>query len=138
MTEGDPEAARLAGARVLVAEDEAVIALEIDATLREHGCAVLGPTASAADTLALLARERPDAVLLDVELLDGPATPVAEACAARGVPFALATGYGEGEIAAPALAAAPRLGKPFTADELRRVLAALLAGRSASRVDESF
>ncbi len=130
MAEGYPEAARLAGARVLVAEDEFVIALEIETTLREFGCLVLGPTASVADTLDLLTRERPDAALIDVELRDGPATAVVEACAARGVPFALATGYDGDGIPEPALTAAPRLAKPFGAGELRRVLAALLASRA--------
>src|SRR3954453_7186095 len=111
MTEGDPEAARLAGARVRVAEDEAVIAFDIETILRELGCVVLGPAATAAATLGLVTRERPDAALLDLELLDGPATAVVEACAARGVPFALVTGYGEDEITEPAFAAAPRLAK---------------------------
>ena len=73
----------------------------------------------------MLARERPDAALLDVELLDGPAT--AEACAARRVPLALVTGYDTEAITEPALSAAPRLGKPLDVGELRRVLAALLA-----------
>jgi CheY-like chemotaxis protein len=130
MAEGYPEAARLAGARVLVAEDEFVIALEIEAALREFGCLVLGPTASVADTLDLLTRERPDAALIDVELRDGPATAVVEACAARDVPFALATGYDGDGLREPALAAAPRLTKPFDVGELRRVLAALLASRA--------
>src|SRR4051794_23983521 len=127
MAEGDTGAPRLAGARVLVAEDEALIAFDLETTLREQGRVVLGPAATAADTLGVLARERPDAALLDVELLDGPATAVAEACAARGVPFALVTGYDTGAITEPALSAAPRLGKPLDAGEPRRVLAALLA-----------
>src|SRR4051794_30968770 len=131
MAEGGLGVAYLAGARVLVAEDEAVIAFEIafeiETALRELGCVVLGPAAATADTLGLVARERPDAALLDVELLDGSA---AAACAARGVPFALVTGYGEDEVTEPAFAAAPRLAKPFAAHELRRVLAALLASRA--------
>ena len=97
MAEGCPEAARLAGARVLVAEDEFVIALEIEATLREFGCLVLGPTASVADTLDRLTRELPDAALIDVELRDGPATAVVEAwrrgaCRSRWRPATTGTG----------------------------------------------
>src|SRR3954447_5360707 len=108
MAEDDTGAARLAGARV--AEDEALIAFDLETTLRELGRVVLGPAATAADTLGVLARERPDAALLD-----GPATAVAEACAARGVPFALVTGYDTGAITEPALSAAPRLGKSLDA-----------------------
>src|SRR3954447_8284015 len=101
MAEDDTGAARLAGARV--AEDEALIAFDLETTLRELGCVVLGPAATAADTLGVLARKRPDTALLDVELLDGPATAVAEACAAWGVPFALVTGYDTETITEPAL-----------------------------------
>src|SRR5690242_13598979 len=109
MVESDPDAAHLAGARVLVAEDEALIALDVEVCLRDFGCAVLGPTVSVADTLALMTRERPDAALLDARLLDGWATLAAEACAAQGVPFALVTGYGEEDLTGPAFTAVPRL-----------------------------
>jgi hypothetical protein len=72
---------RLAGAAVLVAEDEAVIALDLDATLRRLGCRVLGPAGSVEGALTLLAADRPAAALLDVALLDGWSAAVAEALA---------------------------------------------------------
>ena len=115
----------LAGAVVLVAEDEALIAMDLEMILQELGCAVLGPAASAADALLLLARRRPDAALLDLVLTDGPAAPVAEALAAAGVPFALLTGTA-GTPDHPALRGAPRLDKPFAPGQLRRLLVLLL------------
>jgi CheY-like chemotaxis protein len=111
---GEPTpASRLTGAKVLVTEDDPVIALDLRGILQDLGCLVLGPVASVRDGLALLARERPHAALLDVGLLDGRATPLAEALAAAAVPFALMTGYAKAELDKAAFAAAPRLDKPF-------------------------
>ena len=90
---GGSTVAPFAGAKVLVVEDEVVVALELEATLREVGCTPLGPVASIADALATLKADRPDAVLLDLGLTDGRATPVAEALASAGVPFAVMTGF---------------------------------------------
>ena len=63
----------LAGARVLVVKDEFLIALEVEFLLRDFGCEVLGPVPSVVRALELLGRERPDAALLDLDLLDGMA-----------------------------------------------------------------
>src|SRR3954469_23367096 len=75
------------GRRVLVVEDEDIVALDLEDTLRALGCEVLGPAASVARALALLARERPDAVTLGLDLLDGLAVPAGEPLASTGVPF---------------------------------------------------
>ena len=116
----------LAGARVLVVEDEFVIALEVEVLLRDFGCEVLGPVPSVVRALELLGRERPDAAPLDLDLLDGMAVPVAELLASMGVPFALVTAYDPTPVEAPALRGVPHLGKPVGHDTLRRMLAALL------------
>src|SRR3954454_765531 len=81
------------GRRVLVVEDEYIVALDLEDTLRALGCEVLGPAASVARALALLARERPDAVTLDLNLLDELAVPVAELLASMGVPFLVVGAY---------------------------------------------
>ena len=106
-----------------------MIAMDLEMTLRDLGCAVLGPAASTADALLLLARGRPDAALLDLALSDGTAVPVAEALGAAGVPFALLTGTA-GTPDHPALRGAPRLDKPFAPGQLRRLLVLLLAPRA--------
>src|SRR4051794_37003256 len=122
----------LAGARVLVVEDEFVIALEVEFLLRDFGCAVLGPAPSAARVLELLGRERPDAALLDLNLLDGMAVPVAELLASMGVPFALVTANDPTQIEAPALRGVPPLAKPVEHGALQRLVAALLDGAASS------
>ncbi len=138
MPRNDTEVARLSGTRVLVAEDEALIALELEAILGDLGCLVLGPTNSVTGTLGLLDTDPPpDAALLDARLLDGRVTPAAEACLARGVPFALATGYDEDTIMEPVLLVATHLTKPFSVEELRRVLVALVTPRPASQAGEA-
>jgi two-component SAPR family response regulator len=113
-------------AMVLVAEDEALIALDLERTLRSFGCEVLGPTASITATLELLGQERPDAVLLDVDLVDGLAVPVAETLVALQVPFALVTGHHVSPLDHSALHAIPRLEKPYAESELRRTLGQLI------------
>jgi DNA-binding NarL/FixJ family response regulator len=118
----DGDAAGLRGIRVMIAEDEAVVAFDLEFTLADFGCAVLPPVASVADALGLLARERPDVALLDVSLNDGPSTPVARELAAAGVPYAVTTGYDSGQLAEPLLRDAPQLGKPYQATELHDLL----------------
>ena len=115
----------LAARRVLVVEDEWLIAAEIGRALEGAGAVVLGPAYSVGQALALLRDgAAPDAALLDVNLRGEPVTPVALALAGLGVPFALVTAYATDGLDGP-LRAAPRVGKPFTAAGLVRAVARL-------------
>src|SRR5687767_6977319 len=127
---------RLVGAKVLVAEDNALIALEIEVDLQEQGCIVLGPTATIADTLASLSHDRPDAALLDMHLLDGLATPIAATLAAAGVPFALLTGDRLDVPEDAALADVPRIEKPLRDGDFEQMVGQLLTS-PAARVSET-
>jgi CheY-like chemotaxis protein len=122
---------RLVGAKVLVAEDNALIALEIEVDLQEQGCIVLGPTATIAATLASLSHDRPDVALLDLQLLDGLATPIAATLAAAGVPFALMTGDMLDALEEASLAGVPRITKPWSAGAIEQMVEQLLASSSA-------
>jgi DNA-binding response OmpR family regulator len=88
----------LDGRRILVVEDEAATALMIEDTLKDAGALVVGPVATVSGALALIENEAIDCAILDVELVDGKAGPVAEALVKRGVRFVLATGYDPGVI----------------------------------------
>lgn len=91
---------RLAGLRLLVVEDEALVAMLIEDTLVDLGCIVIGPAGSIGQARALLEREPVDGALLDVNLGGGERSDVlADALAARNVPFVFVTGYGTTEIA---------------------------------------
>jgi two-component system, response regulator PdtaR len=97
--------------------------MDLALLLQEHAWRVLGPAGTVAEALRLLADERPDVALLDLNLRGEPVTPVAEELRARGVPLVLASAYdSRGLTAAAALAEVPNLSKPT--DE-RRLLAAL-------------
>jgi CheY-like chemotaxis protein len=113
----------LAGIRVLVAEDEAVIALDLGETLRSLGCVVCTATASGAEVLGLVRWERPDVVLLDLGLVDGFAGPLATTLRDEGVPFVLTTGYSSELLDDLVLRDAPVLRKPYGREELTHVLA---------------
>lgn len=115
------------GLRVLVAEDEALIAAEMVETLRHLGCTVVGPAMTLAETLRLADSERLDAAVLDVNLQGERVFRAATMLAARGVPVMLATGYSE--VPEAAGMAAKVLRKPVAPAELAAALGAAAAPR---------
>ncbi|WBV43774.1 response regulator [Pseudoroseomonas cervicalis] len=84
----------LNGRRILVVEDEALIAMLVEDALLEAGAAVLGPAATVEEALELFEAERPEAAVLDINLAGQASTPVADRLVERDVPFVVATGYG--------------------------------------------
>ncbi|WP_368744755.1 PAS domain S-box protein [Desertibaculum subflavum] len=116
----------LQGRRVLVVEDEALIALDIAATLEEAGCVVVGPASTLEQAKAEIHATSIDAALLDANLAGQPVDEVAEALAARAIPFAFLTGYGRQALPA-AHRHAPLIRKPFVPREAIEVVGRLLA-----------
>src|SRR5690242_46630 len=86
--------APLKGARVLIVEDESLVASYLEELLGIEGCIVVGPVSRVPEALALIERERPEAAILDLNLHGEPTIAVAEALTARHVPFVVVTGYG--------------------------------------------
>ena len=111
------EAACLAGLRVLVVEDDMLIAVHIEEILQGFGCVVVGPVGNLDAALRMADDEALDGAILDVNIQGGHVYPVAERLRARGVPFALASGYGDWALP-EAFRNQPRLTKPFTELEL--------------------
>ena len=122
----------LTGCRVLVVEDEFLLAMELEILLSQRGCTVLGPVPTVRQALAMLGREQPEAALLDVNLKGERATPIAVALRERSVPFVLVTGYSEHQLSEPELHEAPRLGKPVNGRELKCALVKVLDSKSSS------
>jgi DNA-binding LytR/AlgR family response regulator len=116
------------GYRLLIVEDELLIALELQSIVEQLGGTVVGPAGSVEAALQLLSDAAPNAALLDVNLHEGRVTPVAQACWDRSVPFALVTGYGRLELEEPLLQSAPRVRKPFDRRAIHKVLAMVLRG----------
>lgn len=115
----------LRGARVLIVEDAVLLALELETGLAEAGAEIVGPAYELAEAMGLL--DGPiDAAVLDANLNGLSVTPVAEALAARGVPFVFATGYGEAG-GAPLGFDAPVIRKPYDVTQVAAAVAGVLA-----------
>lgn len=115
----------MADQRLLVVEDELLVALDIESILNDAGLVVLGPASNAAEALKLIASSAPDAALIDANLGGEPVNAVAHALSERGIPFAYVTGYGRESL--PADYPAPIVDKPFDADQLLAAARRLLA-----------
>ncbi|MFN3877484.1 MAG: response regulator [Brevundimonas sp.] len=112
----------LSGRRVLVVEDESLVAMLLETILEDMECIPVGP-ASNIDDGETLARDTADldAALLDVNVAGRQVFPVAEVLKARGVPFVFSTGYGEGGLPEE-WRGQPTIQKPFTEAAIRDAL----------------
>lgn len=112
--------------RVLVVEDEALVAMLVEDALLDAGFEVIGPAATVEEALSLLEAERPDAVVLDLNLAGETSTPVADLLASRGIPYVIATGYGASGLP-PGHQHAMVLAKPYDPGDLIAMLGRLCA-----------
>lgn len=117
----------LAGKRILVVEDEFLLALDAAASLEACGAEVVGPAHSIERALALAAAETLDAAMLDVNIKGANSLAIALALERRGVPIVYATGYGAKPQDWPA---GPVIDKPYSAEQIGGALAAILAARA--------
>ncbi|AJR25985.1 MULTISPECIES: response regulator [Sphingobium] len=118
--------AALQDCRILIAEDEYLIAADIAEALEQDNAVILGPVPRVADALSLIGSgTRIDLAVLDVNLCGDMAFPVADALVEQRIPFAFATGY-DGWTIPARFADVPRLVKPFRPDRLRSALKSLL------------
>lgn len=107
--------------RVLLIEDEALVAMLLEDTLLELGFSVTDTVSRVETALAAVERGGFDVAILDVNLSGQPAYAIADELRARGVPFVFATGYGAQGIE-PAYRSVPVLQKPFGAGDLEAAL----------------
>lgn len=118
----------LDGKRILVVEDESLVAMLLETIIEDLDARAIGAFATVEEALAAVEAEGPlDAALLDVNLAGREVFPVAEALKARGVPVVFSTGYGEGGLS-EAWRGSPVLQKPFTEQAVREALEAALGG----------
>lgn len=114
--------------RILIVEDEPLIAMMLEDFLDILGKQPAGSADNVAGALQLVEAGGLDAAILDVNLRGGEKSwPVADALAAAGVPFVLATG-GSNDVVVEAHRDRPVLSKPFTMDAVERVLGELERG----------
>jgi CheY-like chemotaxis protein len=111
-----------AGWRILVVEDDGLIAMAIEEILEELGHTVIGPIRAVEAALAAIETEAIDVALLDINLGNGTTSfPVAEALSYRGVPFAFLTGYGEADLNGR-FGGRPVISKPIEVTHLAQTL----------------
>ena len=123
----------ISGRKVLIVEDEMIVAWLLQDMLAELGCVVVGPAASVEQALAMIDAAPIEVAVLDVNLNGEMSYPVADALTARGVPFVFVTGYDK-ERMLDGYRALPVLQKPFHRVELTGTLAQLLASAETSVV----
>ncbi|MBC7737152.1 MAG: PAS domain S-box protein [Candidatus Saccharibacteria bacterium] len=113
----DQEPALVSSRRILVVEDEALIAMDFSQSLSEAGYSVIGPANSVARALELLARSGCDAAVLDVNLGTETSEKVARELIRLGKPFITTSGYSREQMP-EIMQSAPLLGKPVAAKML--------------------
>jgi len=114
--------------RVLVVEDEMVVAMLVEDMITELGYEVAAVVSRVEDAMALADSGNFDVAVLDVHLNGKLIFPFADALSKRQIPFMFATGYGERGIP-PHHAKCPVLQKPFRAEDLERALVRLIDGQ---------
>jgi CheY-like chemotaxis protein len=119
---------RFSGRRVLLVEDEPIVAWLLKDMLVDLGCSVVGPAADVNQALAMIDAESIDVAVLDVNLRGQMSYPIADVLVARGVPFVFSTGYDKDRLL-DGYRTFPALQKPFHRSDLGDTLAKLLASK---------
>lgn len=121
-------------AKILVVEDEGLVALLLEEALIDFGYEVAGPVPNTKKALNLLANEAIDAAVLDVNLGGERIDPVAEALAAASIPFIFATGYSDSAALPAAFRDRTILHKPYGMEQVRQAVIQLLAAATEASV----
>jgi DNA-binding NtrC family response regulator len=111
----------LAGRRILLAEDEALIALELEQILADLGCDVVGPVVSVDEVLENAQLGHFDGALLDINLRGRQIFEILPALQKLGLRLVITSGYNDVTLFPAPFRTLPRISKPFNENELRRV-----------------
>ncbi|MFD2261525.1 response regulator [Lacibacterium aquatile] len=117
----------LNGAQILICEDEPFIALHLATSVEDAGGKVIGPAASIAEAFSLLDSTEVVGAILDVHLIDGDITPIAERLLASSIPMVVQTGVGLPDGLKSREPAIPVLSKPVLPLRLIEILAGALS-----------
>jgi CheY-like chemotaxis protein len=118
----------LKGLRILIVEDESLVAMLLETILEDMGCETVGPISNVAEAVRLIEAGEPlNGALLDVNIAGLEVFPAAMALEVRGVPFIFSTGYGEGGLP-QRWKGRITLQKPFTEEAVEAALIRALKG----------
>lgn len=121
----------LHGKRILVAEENLIVAMDLAFELEALGAEVIGPFARVDAALAAIGSDTPTGAILDVNLLDGHVTPLAERLLEEHVPVVFCTGVAIPDDLRTRYPYAPVFIKPTASEVLAEALARRLAGEGA-------
>lgn len=107
--------------RILIVEDEFLVAVQLEEDIRSAGCTVVGPYSTLARAVEASRRERFDVALLDVNLNGDMVYPLADELLARRIPFVLLSGYSSSDLP-ERLSDVPRATKPYDPATLIEIL----------------
>lgn len=130
----DPEPSApldLGNMRILIVEDEPLVAMELAMEIEDNGGIALGPASSCEQAIGIIEKARPDLALLDGNLNGERIDPVADALAAQDTPFAFVSGYDRQHLPSGHMHR-PMLAKPFLGREIHAIIASL-----ASELDKT-
>lgn len=130
--------ADMSGCRVLVVEDEALIAMALEDILLDLGCEVIGPASTVESALKLAETEAIDGALLDINVRGTLIYPVAERLMARDIPVVLCSGYALTSAIPAPFNDLPQIAKPYNPAMVRSTIQAAFltrcgAGSAAKR-----
>ena len=117
----DPKRPQLAGLSVLVLEDHALIALDLESMLLDLGAGQVTNANTTERALHLVATRKFDAAFLDVQLGEHTSIPAAVALRDKGVPFAITIGYDTATDIPAEFQTGPHIAKPYTAQDIADV-----------------
>jgi CRP-like cAMP-binding protein len=112
--------------RILIAEDNYLMATEVEEFVRDCGYAVAGAAPSVERGLALIAKDAVDGAVLDIDLAGTPSFPMCRALADKGVPFLFLSAYTPNTIVPDEFRTTPQLTKPFEPTALKSALLTLV------------
>jgi DNA-binding NtrC family response regulator len=117
------------GRRILIAEDEAMIALDLETLLEDLGCEIIGPVANVEDLLQQFEAHHPDGALLDINLRGKQVFAVLAQLIEQGLPVIITSGYDDVTLIPQDFRALPRISKPFNQTALRELCVSVFAKR---------
>jgi CheY-like chemotaxis protein len=120
----------LSGRRVLIAEDEAFVAMALQEKFAAAGAEIVGPAATLAEASAAADTDVLDAAVLDIDLAGLDVFPAADKLRSRGVPFVFQTGHGQRQELKLDYPEVLVFKKPVRASDLIAAVSELVAGRA--------
>jgi len=112
----------LAGLKILIVEDDALVALNLQDFVESLGCTVVGPAGRLAQALTVLDREEVDGAVLDINLHGEMVYPLAERLAERGIPMLFCSGYAFTAAVPEKFAHCAQVAKPCAEHTLRTAM----------------